>query len=532
MSGQPALRALFVGPLLWALTIIIHAEATVAAAPPSLTIVFLTGKAPEGPACPRTIIRTLRHETIRRARGRLVDVTRWRPTGAGADVVVTVTVGPRRIVVRIAPRSDKGRAALPRDHAAYGAVSPPELVARAEQAAAYVARSLTGDARPVAPRKLLPETALKLFEKALALGAADKTDALIQKRSLLSKAVSAAPKWALARLELGETIGAQGDAKGAVPPLSKACELSPDDPEARAELALAYRRAGRYADAVSSYSRALALAPRDPVTHNNFGVALLLARQPAGAVKHFEQAVEIEPLYHEPLINLGTHYRFIGEEHKAEEHYRRAVALAPKAPGPRITLAKLLTESGRHRAAERQLESAVADNPEHAAARLEYAVVLARRQKYSPAIKHLERVLEIAPEYREAWYNLGLCHHYMGRDDKAIEVFETGIRREPDHAPLYYGLGLAYEAKKERRLAEEALKMALEKDPKLLPAELALKRVRGEFAPRELAWPFGLLCPARKGGRAGASCLPSAITLAALFLPALALRRRSRSRFR
>ncbi len=511
-----------------------------------LTVTFLRAETAPAAPCPRTVERILRHSTIRMARGRLVDVTRWRPDGEGADVLAALDIAPELLEVAVQLRGRKGRPRQRRCQLTYAGGEPaPDVKAR--RAAADIvgwlmpAHKTTASAAPIQDElqgELLPEAALAAFERALALGDARTPETLMERRSHLSTAVKLAPNWALAHLELGKTISAQGDQTSAIKSLMKAGELDPGDAETLAELGVAWRRMGRLPEAISSYSRALALAPHDPLVHNNFGVALWAAGQPEGASRHFKEASGIEPLYPDPLVNMGTHFRLVGREKEAEKYYRRAVRLAPDDPGPRIALAKLLTDAGDHRGTQEQLEAAVAANPDHPAARFQLALVLATRQKYSAAIKNLKRVLTLAPDYREARYNLGLCYHYIGRHDQAIEIFEQAIQRWPEYAWLYYGLGLTYEAKKENRLAEEALLMALEKDSALDPARAALKRIRGEDrAKPQLAWPWGLWCGSARSTapevpQTSAECAPCIITLAALLLPALALRccRRKKTR--
>ncbi|MFO7900937.1 MAG: hypothetical protein R6V58_17995, partial [Planctomycetota bacterium] len=121
------------------------------------------------------------------------------------------------------------------------------------------------------------------------------------------------------------------------------------------------------------------------------------------------------------------------------------------------------------------------------------------------------------------------CVH-AGRPAEAIELFEADIKRRPDVPELYYGLGLGYEARDEKKLARAAFEMALEKDREFRPARIALERMRGESRAPELAWPWGGWCRSAGGaGSSPASCAPAAITLAALFGPALLLRRRRKS---
>ena len=207
----------------------------------------------------------------------------------------------------------------------------------------------------------------------------------------------------------------------------------------------------------------------------------------------------------------------LGQVHQLRE---KALALLEKAEA-----------AGDHRGAQEQLEPAVNQNPEHVPARFQLAYVLAVRRKYAAAAEHLKTVLRLAPEYTEARYNLGLCYHYMGLDEEAVKTFEEAVQKEPDYPWNYYGLGLACEAQKKNRLAQEAMTMALEKDPSFLPAQQALKRLRGETAGPKLAWPWGLLC-GEKAADAGGPPLPAAITLAGIFLPGLASKtlRRKNSR--
>jgi tetratricopeptide (TPR) repeat protein len=537
MNALRATKARLLASFLLAATAVAcHRDLARAADAKPLTVAIAFAQTDEKPAIyPRTIARMFRHAALSAARGKLVDVTRWRPGGAGADALVTARVRRDRIDLSVTrPSRNDTAGELGRSRLEFSATGGEGHLALALKAAAGLVEHLAGASPPGAQAAPLPDAALAEFERGLAV-TGNTADALIERRAHFANAVSSAPDWALARLELGKAAAAQGDGKGATDHLLKACELNPDDAEARAELALAYRCAGRLAEAVSNYTAALALAPGDPLIHNNFGAALLAAGETEAAVRHFDAAARLEPLYPDPLVNLGTALRATGREKEAENHYRRAVQMAPNEPGPRIALAALLSDAGEHRGAQEQLEAAVAANPNHAPARFQLALVLATRQKYSDAIENLKTVLRLAPGYREARYNLGLCYHYTGRDDDAIKTFEDGVKREPDYAWHYYGLGLVYEAKEQNELAEAALKMALEKDPALVPAQIALNRIHGEGPKPQLAWPFGLWCGGAKKGTAdgagtAASFVPSAITLGALILPAALVRRRRKNR--
>ncbi|KKS44747.1 MAG: TPR Domain containing protein [candidate division CPR1 bacterium GW2011_GWA2_42_17] len=94
---------------------------------------------------------------------------------------------------------------------------------------------------------------------------------------------------------------------------------------------------------------------------------------------------------------------------------------------------------------------------------------------YGQAIKLYEQTLEIHPDFAPSYNFLGLSHKAVGTDLTDVAwLFKTAIDIDPNYAQAYDNLGKTYYSLGDFNKAEEHCLKAIELDPGLVTAKLAL----------------------------------------------------------
>jgi len=180
------------------------------------------------------------------------------------------------------------------------------------------------------------------------------------------------------------------------------------------------------------------------------------------------------------FLDDNNYYR-AGEEFMRQDDplgsvplFEKAVELNPRHVGARLRLATISLDLGKIDEARSQLRAIFECRPDDAAAHHLLAVILSREGNRTEAAEHLRRALKAAPEFFAAHLSLGLLLIETGDVGEAEKHVAQAIRLQPEDpfANYYYGYVLHRQGKLEE--AARHYSRALEKDPKSVPALLAL----------------------------------------------------------
>lgn len=167
--------------------------------------------------------------------------------------------------------------------------------------------------------------------------AADLTEGLEH----LQAAVSAYPRCALCRLDLGAALGRAGDVPGAE----------------------------------AQYAAALELEPRLSGAHNDWGLLLAGSGARDEALRHYRAELYLTGARAQAHYNWGNLLLDAGKGYEAERHYREALRLAPVLARAKVNLGNILARRGRFGEAEALYLSALKEDPRLAEARVNLSAV-------------------------------------------------------------------------------------------------------------------------------------------------------------
>lgn len=192
------------------------------------------------------------------------------------------------------------------------------------------------------------------------------------------------------------------------------------------------------------FGRAVALAPTGHFARNSLGLALSTAGRGAEAIAHFEEAIRQRPAHGDYHSNLGAALLKLGRAPEALARQDEALRLEPN---------KAFIHNNRGRA----------------------LAALGRREEARAAYAE---ALRLEPAHPEAHYNLGFMFYESGSAADALPHFQAAVAGRPGNATMWFNLGMAHAALGNYAAAEPCVARALELDPDMPNAALALRRIR------------------------------------------------------
>ncbi|MFO0948654.1 MAG: tetratricopeptide repeat protein [Planctomycetota bacterium] len=280
--------------------------------------------------------------------------------------------------------------------------------------------------------------------------------------SLLSRSVTADPKYGLAHLALALAYEQRGKSREALAHFLKAHELDPrsaqplynlanahaslDDnrmAEKRYREALAldpkfaaahnnlgtlFQREGRWSEALDCFRKAVAADPHCVAAYGNHGFLLKKLDRGAEAVSVLRQGIAQNPRSADALTNLTRLLRDLGDVEEAEKAARMAVEIEPNSFTAHNELGKTLQLAGRPEEAEIQYREALRINPQVAETWNNLGTAVVQQHKAGDSLECYRRATEIDPKYSGAWSNLGNAH--LDRDDleESARCFQSVAR--------------------------------------------------------------------------------------------------------
>ncbi|MEM7608672.1 MAG: tetratricopeptide repeat protein [Myxococcota bacterium] len=206
-------------------------------------------------------------------------------------------------------------------------------------------------------------------------------------------AIDRAPELFEAHINLGRTLRARGDVRGAQGAFQTAVGLSPADADGHLGLGLVtggdegaqhlqraaelapyedaallalgdiHAAEGRYDEAVETYREALRRSGRNAAGYVKLGNALVRTRSDADAQVAFNAAIALDEDLAPAHNGLGTCLAALGQVEDAQASFERAAALDDSDPHPLMNLAVLHARHGDRREAEARWADAQSRRP-------------------------------------------------------------------------------------------------------------------------------------------------------------------------
>jgi tetratricopeptide (TPR) repeat protein len=148
------------------------------------------------------------------------------------------------------------------------------------------------------------------------------------------------------------------------------------------------------------------------------------------AAGYFKRILAVEPGHFESLVYSGIAASEKGETETAESLLKHAAGKKPDAFLPHFSLGALYANSSRWDEAEAELSRALEAAPVPAAHVL-LGTVLREKGDIARAIHQFEEARSLQPDSEEAAFQLGLCYLEKNRTRRALECFQQALEKNP-----------------------------------------------------------------------------------------------------
>jgi len=263
----------------------------------------------------------------------------------------------------------------------------------------------------------------------------------------------------------------------------------PGDWQRQATLGIVYAANALWPQASSAFSNAAALNPREPLAQLYFGISELELGKLEPALQHFVAVTNQFPDFAPGYYRLGETSLRAGALEQAAAAFERLTQLAPDEWRGYAGLADARIRSGRPSEALQLLERALALNPSAKTAHHLLGVALRAVGRIDDAQLELSLGSDaINYPMADDWFRLAPQHMMLlqdqidaaneysanGQADRAVGLLETALRFQPTHLGLMNHLAIAYTQAGHPEKARLLLLEIIGKDPRNLPANIAL----------------------------------------------------------
>jgi tetratricopeptide (TPR) repeat protein len=351
-------------------------------------------------------------------------------------------------------------------------------------------------------------------------------------------AVQIDPKYAEARLKLGNAYEQIGDLQDAFRELVRAADLMPENTELQLKVASYLLMSGQFADAET---RADAVLQRD--SHN--AKAQIVRGSALAGLKDFDKALDQlqQAADNDPdgwaNISLGNLQTIRGNRLEAETAFKKAVELAPKAAAPHLALANYYWSAGNLPETEQELKAANSLEPKSSLTNRSLSFFYIAVNRRAEAEPYFKRLVEANPQNVNV--RLGLADYYLllGKLDKASAIWEEVAKEQEGFRPAKMRLARVAKAQGNIKEADRLLDEVLKRDA-ADPAALTVKAqmrfsegktdealakataaVQDDANSVEAQYTLGLIQTSRRAFDAAFAAFQAAVKVNPQFVPAL-----------
>jgi tetratricopeptide (TPR) repeat protein len=148
------------------------------------------------------------------------------------------------------------------------------------------------------------------------------------------------------------------------------------------------------------------------------------------AASYFKRILATDPEHYESLVYSGIAASEEGDAETAEGLLRRAIERKPEAFLPHFALGALHANGARWAEAERELLKAI-DAAPVISAQILLGTVLREKGELSRAIRAFEDARRTQPDSEEAVFQLGMCYLEKNWTKRALECFQQALEKNP-----------------------------------------------------------------------------------------------------
>lgn len=331
----------------------------------------------------------------------------------------------------------------------------------------------------------------------------------------LQKAIELAPQRANNYLALGSVYSSAGRTEEALEAFRKAVQIDPKSPQTRLALSRFYLSQGKTGEAEAEIRSAIELDRSAVLPRLSLAALYQTAGRIEEAEKAFAELKTVAPDDPRAYRALGIFYVLRNERGKAISEFQAVLRAKPQDSTVKALLAEALLDTGQLARAGTLNGELQKSDPKNLRLPLLTGRILLAQGKYQEAVTELQTAVKASPDSARAFYFLGAAQNAAGFPLQARPSWLRALELQPGLLEARVALA---ELEANSRNFGEALRHAdeaLKANPGLVPAQLVRARAlaaRGETRPAE-----SMLEDARKRVESEPRSVAARLALASLY---------------
>jgi len=229
--------------------------------------------------------------------------------------------------------------------------------------------------------------------------------------------------------------------------------------------------------ALESFSKVIDLKPNYDLAWSMKGKILSDMGEEDKALQCFAKAVEYNLENEIAWFNLATSLCKVGRHQEEMEAYDKAIKLKKDYLDAWLNKGVALHELKRYEEAIQCYDHVLNFNPKDAKALSNKGAALKKLRKFEEALNCYDEAIDADEEHLDAWLNKSILLEKMGRNYEALKCLDFLLSKKED-SKIWYLKGLAHLNLMENAHARESFEKALELEPTLKEAKIALRKVK------------------------------------------------------
>lgn len=265
-------------------------------------------------------------------------------------------------------------------------------------------------------------------------------------RTLLRRLVSASPASASTAHDAADRVIAEGRRAESAGDLTLACEryraavtLAPRYPAAHLNLGACLEVAGDGDGALRAYEAVLAIDPGNAYANYNLGKLHFTRQSLLQAERYLREALVRRPHFPEAFTVLANLLDERGDAAGAAAAFDAAIAQGAQDFGTWFQHGLVLIKLNRKAEAESALTRALTLDPANVEARGTLSGLYLERGDFAAAVPHLEAALQQRPDWPDGLNDYALALAHLHRFDEAWDALARAIALAPEREDLYLG---------------------------------------------------------------------------------------------
>jgi arylsulfatase A-like enzyme/Tfp pilus assembly protein PilF len=242
--------------------------------------------------------------------------------------------------------------------------------------------------------------------------------------------------------------------------------------------AIAYIDRGQYQTALQTLKQVESKFNNSFVLYWYLGLCYAKLNHLEDAQKNYSRTIELNPYFGRAYTDLALTLQLLGRHQESMKLLENIPTAAVSVSELAFTRGEIQMFQGDFQGAEQSYNSALQSDPQNSEAEYALARLYVAAGRIDDAVAKMQKLIEIRYPSEEVYYSLSAIYQKQGKVQESEKILQEWLELFPQSASACYRYGLFLAIKGDRNQAITYLERAVQIDPSLKEAAMALAEVR------------------------------------------------------